>query len=68
MQAKTYEYTVTYTCKGLVYGDSEKEALGNIYREQKRIFDECEEPVVELHEYYGIVDEHDYLPIGGEMA
>ena len=68
MKTITYEYTVTYTCKGLVYGDSEKEALDNIYREQKRILDECEEPVVELDEYYGIVDEYEYLPIGGVMA
>jgi hypothetical protein len=62
MQTKTYEYTVTYTCKGLVYGKDEKEALGNIWRNRKRILD------VELDEFYGIVDEFDYLPIAGEMA
>ena len=68
MQVKTYEYTVTYTCKGLVYGKNEKEALGNIWHNRKRILDECGEPFVLLDEHYGVVDEFDYLPIGGEMA
>lgn len=63
-ERRYFGYTVTYTCTGLVYGETEKEALGNIYRNQGRILSECDEPTVELAEHYGKVNEDEYKPIG----
>lgn len=64
IERKCFEYTVLYTCKGLVYGKNEKEALGHIYANKKRILEETDDPVVLLDEHYGVVCEDDYLPIG----